>query len=75
MTLRKQPQADEGSNFLTSSMLPGEAVEVVGFNGDWVQVRLALSGTVGWVRKKYLRPSQKVRGYTTALLPIQARWA
>lgn len=56
-TLRRQPRADEGSNFLTSSMLPGEVVEVVGFDGgDWVQVRLVLSGVVGWVRGKYLRP-------------------
>jgi hypothetical protein len=54
-TLRKEPKDEEGSNFMKVSILPGEIAEVVGYNGDqWVQIRLALTNAVGWVRKKYL---------------------
>ena len=54
--LRNEPKEEGSTNFMNVSLLPGEIGEVVGYAGDdWVQLRLAL-GSVGYVRKKYLRP-------------------
>jgi hypothetical protein len=63
--LRKEPKDEGSTNFMNVSLLPGEIGEVVGYDGDWVKLRLALPedpggqpglGSVGFVRKKYLSP-------------------
>lgn len=55
-SLRDKPEDDDPS--LPSSILPGEVVEVLAEDSSksWVQVKLALTEAIGWVRKQHLAP-------------------
>lgn len=53
-SLRKQPSPAE--DYLRAAAINGEILEVRAVCGEFANVKLAMTGTTGWVRQRYLFP-------------------